>query len=77
LPDAKAAVTDTHKNGVKDGTEKTNKTEKTEKTERTGGTDKNKRRAKIAITDLLEPGAVQPKYEFEMELELRETGRGR
>lgn len=26
---------------------------------------------------MLEPGAETPKYEFEMELHLRETGRGR
>jgi F-box protein 9 len=36
-----------------------------------------KRRARIVITDLMEPGAESPKYEFEMELALRETGRGR
>ena len=36
-----------------------------------------KHRARVVITDLLEPGAVVPKYEFEMELNLRETGRGR
>lgn len=65
MADAKVAVTDTHKNGVKDKADKADRTDKT------------RRRAKIVITDLLEPGAVQPKYEFEMELELRETGRGR
>ncbi|CAD6572904.1 MAG: hypothetical protein TREMPRED_000685, partial [Tremellales sp. Tagirdzhanova-0007] len=36
-----------------------------------------KRRACIVITDLLDPGNEVPKYEFEMELILRETGRGR
>ena len=35
------------------------------------------RRARIVISDLLEPGADVPKYEFEMELALRETGRGK
>ncbi|KAK8864651.1 hypothetical protein IAR55_001901 [Kwoniella newhampshirensis] len=33
--------------------------------------------ARILITDLLEPGVEGPKYEFEMELALRETSRGR
>ena len=33
--------------------------------------------ARIVITELLEPGSAVPKYEFEMELALRETGRGR
>ncbi|WWD17034.1 hypothetical protein CI109_101471 [Kwoniella shandongensis] len=33
--------------------------------------------ARIIITDLLEPGLEGPKYEFEMELALRETSRGR
>lgn len=36
-----------------------------------------KKRAYIQITDLLEPGVADPKYEFEMELALRETNRGR
>ena len=36
-----------------------------------------KKRTRILITDLLEPGASEPKYEFEMELSLRETSRGR
>lgn len=36
-----------------------------------------KKRARIVITDLMEPGTEVPKYEFEMELGLRETGRGR
>lgn len=33
--------------------------------------------ARIMITDLLEPGLDSPKYEFEMELGLRETARGK
>jgi F-box protein 9 len=37
---------------------------------------KGKGRGRIVISDLMEPG-VQPKYEFEMELSLRQTGRGR
>lgn len=32
---------------------------------------------RIIISELLEPGNPAPKYEFEMELSLRETGRGR
>jgi len=36
-----------------------------------------KKRATVVITDLLEPGSERPKYQFEMELSLRETGRGR
>lgn len=86
---ADSKVGDTRKDGVKDNTDNTDntdnnankvKTDKTDETDKTGKnekTDKHKRRAKVVITDLLEPGAVQPKYEFEMELELRETGRGR
>lgn len=41
------------------------------------GKEIGRRRARIVITDLLEPGSETPKYEFEMELALRETGRGR
>jgi F-box protein 9 len=37
---------------------------------------KGKGKAKIVITDLFEPG-ITPKYEFEMDLSLKETGRGR
>ncbi|WVF71200.1 hypothetical protein IAT40_006000 [Kwoniella sp. CBS 6097] len=42
-------------------------------------TDRNRMRKnpRILITDLLEPGIEGPKYEFEMELALRSTGRGR
>nr|XP_019011236.1 uncharacterized protein I206_04548 [Kwoniella pini CBS 10737]OCF50017.1 hypothetical protein I206_04548 [Kwoniella pini CBS 10737] len=36
-----------------------------------------KRSARVIITDLLEPGNASPKYEFEMELLLKSTGRGR
>lgn len=36
-----------------------------------------KRPARIIISDLLEPGVEEPKYEFEMELALRQTSRGR
>ncbi|AAW45422.1 hypothetical protein CNBH0900 [Cryptococcus deneoformans B-3501A] len=36
-----------------------------------------KRPARIIISDLLEPGVEKPKYEFEMELALRQTSRGR
>ncbi|WVQ79989.1 hypothetical protein IAT38_002090 [Cryptococcus sp. DSM 104549] len=36
-----------------------------------------KKYARILVTDLLEPGIGDPKYEFEMELALRETSRGR
>jgi F-box protein 9 len=32
---------------------------------------------RIIISELLEPGNPVPKYEFEMELSLRETSRGR
>jgi F-box protein 9 len=32
---------------------------------------------RIIISELLEPGNPAPKYEFEMELSLRETSRGR
>ncbi|WVQ99664.1 hypothetical protein IAU59_006803 [Kwoniella sp. CBS 9459] len=39
--------------------------------------DRTKKNARILITDLLEPGIEGPKYEFEMELALRSTGRGR
>ncbi|OCF60933.1 hypothetical protein L486_00577 [Kwoniella mangroviensis CBS 10435] len=37
----------------------------------------SKRFARVIITDLLEPGNESPKYEFEMELILKSTGRGR
>ncbi|OCF30685.1 F-box protein 9 [Kwoniella heveanensis BCC8398] len=40
-------------------------------------TDKMRKNARVLITDLLEPGVEGPKYEFEMELALRSTGRGR
>ncbi|WVQ67343.1 uncharacterized protein L199_005539 [Kwoniella botswanensis] len=36
-----------------------------------------KKFARVIITDLLEPGNESPKYEFEMELILKSTGRGR
>ncbi|WWC89036.1 uncharacterized protein L201_003954 [Kwoniella dendrophila CBS 6074] len=36
-----------------------------------------KKFARILVTDLLEPGNETPKYEFEMELILKSTGRGR
>ncbi|KIR98656.1 F-box protein 9 [Cryptococcus deuterogattii 2001/935-1] len=36
-----------------------------------------KRPARIIVSDLLEPGVEDPKYEFEMELALRQTSRGR
>lgn len=36
-----------------------------------------RKRARIVISELLEPGVDNPKYEFEMDLALRETGRGR
>nr|XP_018263038.1 uncharacterized protein I303_04528 [Kwoniella dejecticola CBS 10117]OBR85196.1 hypothetical protein I303_04528 [Kwoniella dejecticola CBS 10117] len=36
-----------------------------------------KRVARVIISDLLEPGNESPKYEFEMELLLKSTGRGR
>lgn len=35
-----------------------------------------KKRPRIVVTDLAEPGR-EPKYEFEMELVLKETQRGR
>ncbi|KAK4685981.1 F-box protein 9, partial [Tremellales sp. Uapishka_1] len=38
---------------------------------------RGKPRAKIYITDLVEPGNANPKYEFEMDLDLLATGRGR
>lgn len=38
---------------------------------------KSKPMARIMIMDLLEPGLDSPKYEFEMELGLRETARGK
>jgi F-box protein 9 len=34
-------------------------------------------KGKVFITDLLEPGIKTPKYEFEMELNLKETQRGK
>lgn len=49
----------------------------TEPTRPTRANPSGKRRARIMVTDLLEPGNETPKYEFEMELGLRETGRGR
>nr|XP_019046593.1 hypothetical protein I302_05343 [Kwoniella bestiolae CBS 10118]OCF25523.1 hypothetical protein I302_05343 [Kwoniella bestiolae CBS 10118] len=36
-----------------------------------------KRFARVVVSDLLEPGNENPKYEFEMELILKSTGRGR
>lgn len=38
---------------------------------------KSKPLARIIVSDLLEPGLDSPKYEFEMELGLRETARGK
>ncbi|WRT66627.1 uncharacterized protein IL334_003586 [Kwoniella shivajii] len=38
---------------------------------------RGKRIARILVTDLTEPGIENPKYEFEMELALKSTGRGR
>ncbi|WVR06828.1 hypothetical protein IAU60_003864 [Kwoniella sp. DSM 27419] len=38
---------------------------------------KGSRDARVIVTDLLEPGNASPKYEFEMELGLKSTGRGR
>lgn len=38
--------------------------------------DKGRKRPRVLVTDLVEPGS-DAKYEFEMELGLRETGRGR
>jgi F-box protein 9 len=35
------------------------------------------RHARILLTDLVEPGALHPKYEFEMDITLRQTHRGR
>jgi F-box protein 9 len=37
---------------------------------------KKKGKGRVVISELLEPG-VEPKYEFEMDLSLKETGRGR
>ena len=41
-----------------------------------GKKDQGKSRPKIVISGLLEPSS-EPKYEFEMDLVLRETARGR
>ncbi|EKD00422.1 F-box domain-containing protein [Trichosporon asahii var. asahii CBS 8904] len=38
---------------------------------------KKRKHPKVVITELLEPGENTPKYEFEMELTLKETQRGR
>lgn len=52
-------------------------THPTQPAESTRSNTSGKRRARVVITDLLEPGNETPKYEFEMELGLRETGRGK
>lgn len=38
--------------------------------------ERGRKRPRVVVSDLVEPG-VNAKYEFEMELALRETGRGR
>lgn len=38
---------------------------------------KKRKHPKVIITELLEPGENTPKYEFEMELTLKETQRGK
>lgn len=56
--------------------EREDKTKSTAKS-KVKGKGKGHQRARVLITDLVEPGMDEPKYEFEMDIALRETSRGR